>query len=477
MMETQVLLSKIAALRQRLEQAHGIVREADSQAVALLKGGDVLDALQRKVAAGAIQQTLLDSTLRQIPASANGDGAALPAQLTARAARLLRRAHELLGQLRPLAEAAATRSADPLAHLCRESVSMTETVLRTIQAFPEAPSAQVRLCEGLEAVLGVVTERLATLTAAARRRGAENQRRQALAEILAALAAGCTVESKALLAVAESVLEDAAQGERLEFPPFSADDVVQHVAGHSLAVAQVMARLARHDPDWRTRPLEPVLAALVHDVGMVKVPAAILGRAEPLRDEERRQIEAHTLLGAEMAARIAPSAAWLVEAAGQHHERLDGTGYPNGLREIQVKPLIRLLAICDVYTAMCQPRPHRAALDTRTALTDTLLLAEKGGLDRQLAERLLLLSFYPVGTIVELSDGSVGLVVATHQTRRDLNTPARPVVSVLSDHQGQPLPAPRVVDLSAIEGRTILRGLSQDESRERLGKRYLEWAS
>jgi HD-GYP domain-containing protein (c-di-GMP phosphodiesterase class II) len=481
MTETQVLLTKIAALRQRLEQAQGLVQDANSAAAAPMQTGDPALALERRVEAGARQQSLLDTTLRQIPGapSTAGDDAALPAQLTSRAARLLRRAHELLGQLRTIADGAlvSTAEVDPLAHLYRETVSMTDTVLRTIQAFPEAPSAQIRLCEGLEAVLGVVGDRLTTIVGAVHQRLRECKRRNTVAELLSALSDGHSVASKALLAVAESIQEDAAQGQPLQFPQIGPVDLAQHIAGHSIAVAQVIARVARHEAEWRNQPLQPILAALVHDVGMLKVPASILTQTGPLKDEERRQVEAHALLGPDLAAHIAPSAAFLVEAAGQHHECLDGTGYPSGLRELQIKPLIRLLSICDAYGAMCQPRPHRAALDTRTALTDTLLMAEKGVFDRQLAERVLVLSFYPVGSVIEMSDGAIGLVVATHQARRDLNTPARPVVSLLTDSQGQWLPTPRVIDLAETEGRSIVRGLPVSERTERLGRRYPEWAA
>ena len=184
-------------------------------------------------------------------------------------------------------------------------------------------------------------------------------------------------------------------------------------------------------------------------------------------------VEAHAILGVEMAAGLSPTSTALIEAAGQHHERLDGTGYPAGLRELQIKPLIRLLSVCDFYAAMCQPRAYRPALDTRTALTDTLLEAEKGALDRTQAEKLLLLSFYPVGSVVELSDGAVGVVVATHQGRHDLHTPGRPVVALLTNNQGHTLPAPLHVDLSEVEGLTILRGLPTVERRERLDRRYL----
>src|SRR5262249_26344964 len=151
------------------------------------------------------------------------------------------------------------------------------------------------------------------------------------------------------------------------------------------------------------------------------------------------------------------------------HERLDGTGYPAGLRELQVPPLARLLAVCDVYAALCAPRPHRPARETRTALTDTLLLAEQGALDRSCAERLLQLSFYPVGSVVELADGRVGLVVATPSGRWDLQSPARPVVALLTDGQGQPLPGPQHVDLAQCEGHSIVRTLSPEERRDLLG--------
>jgi hypothetical protein len=478
MTETQVLLSKIAALRQRLEQAQGLVQDANSAAVSLLKDDDAITRLEHKVQASARQQSLLDTALRQIPGILGDDGAALPAALTSRAARLLRRGHDLLGQLRAIAEDALLPAAatHPLAQLYHETVSMTDTVLRTVQAFPAAPSAQMRLCEGLEAVLNVVADRLSSITFALQESHRELSRCATLADLLSALAAGHSVESKALMPLAEAIQGDASQNQPVSFPDVAVADLPQHIAAHSLCVAGVIARLTRHETEWRSRPLEPILAALIHDVGMLKVPTAVLAQEGTLVDEYRRMIEAHPLLGADLAIRVTPSTTWLVEAAAQHHERLDGSGYPTGLRELQLKSLVRLLAVSDVYAAMCQPRVQRPALDTRTALTDTLLLADKGLLDRTWAERLLQLSFYPIGSVVELSDGSVGLVVATHQGRRDLNTPARPVVALLTDAQGQWLPAPRHVDLAETEGRSILRGLPGAERRERLGRRFPDLA-
>jgi hypothetical protein len=81
-----------------------------------------------------------------------------------------------------------------------------------------------------------------------------------------------------------------------------------------------------------------------------------------------------------------------------------------------------------------------------------------------------------VGTVVELADGAVGLVVAAHQDRRDLNTPARPVLALLTDSLRQMLPALRHMDLAEAEGHSIVRSLSAAERREVLGKRFPELA-
>jgi hypothetical protein len=351
---------------------------------------------------------------------------------------------------------------------------MIDTVLRTVQAFPNAPSAQLRMCEGLEAILGVVEERLANITVVIEQRRRETGWVDTLAELLAGLADGKLLDVKPYVMLADALLLDAQQAAPLRLLTAGEPRPSRLVAAHSLNVAQVAARVVRHDPDLRGRELDPVLAALVHDVGMLNVPDDIFTHTGPLDEAQRRAVEGHTLTGAELALRLLPTANWLAEATVGHHERLDGTGYPSGLRDVQIGHLTRLLAVCDVYAALCSPRAHRPAVETRTALTDTLLLAEQGFLDCYHTERLLQLSFYPVGTVVELADGAVGVVIATHQHRRDLNTPARPVLALLTDSQRQTLPAPRHVDLAECEGRSIVRSLPPRERRELLGKHFPE---
>ncbi len=496
MVETQALLGKITALRQRLEQAQGLATEAGSAAVALLDDHSGPPprglTLEQQVAVGREHDTNLDSVVRPLTVPLTEDRRSLPRQLTARGRRVLERGRDLLGQLRTLADAFAPvagpalsveaplvvpplERTDPLAVLYREAAAMADVALRMIPLFPDAAAAQLQLCEGLEGILNSVADRLQVLSAGVARHRKEHESIARLAELFTAVLSGDKREPKLFVEIAEEVLAEATEGGPLRFAPSDPAHPARFAAAQGLSAARVVARLVSLDEEWKTRPLDAVMAALIHDAGMERVPADILLHDGPLQDEQRRTIEAHCRRSAELAAAVWPKSAWLALAILGHHECADGTGYPGGLRDHQITSLARLIAVADVFVAMCAPRPHRPARETRTALTDTLLLAEQGLLDRKSAESLLQLSFYPIGSAVEMADGAVGVVVATPTIWRDLNSPSRPVVAVLLDADGIALPAPRHLDLMRCEHHSIVRSLSPRERRERLGGRFPEW--
>jgi hypothetical protein len=473
MTDTQELLGKITALRQRLQQAQGLAQEAGTAAAALAGSGLHLKTLERLVDAGAVHDAAVDEIARAA-AGQRDEARPLPRQLTARARRSLERGRQLLDQLRQLADPFAALveadRADPLAVYYRATAAMTDTALRMVPHFPDSPAAQLALCEGLEATLEVVASRLRLLSAAVDRRKQEGATVARLAQLLTALSAGEPVGLDAFGVLAEAILTDALECGPLRFLKGDAGRPEFFVACHSLNVARVVARVVRHDPELKARPHDAVLAALLHDCGMLQVPAATLAQAGPLGDEQRRAVEAHCHVGAGLTMKLAPDAPWLADAAHAHHERLDGTGYPGGLREAQLSSLTRLVAVCDVYAAMCADRPHRLGRETRTALADALLLADQGLLDRHHAERLMQLSFYPVGSAVEMADGALGVVVAAPGSRRDVTNPARPVVALLVGADGAPLPWPRHLDLAECDGHSIVRTLPAAERRAALGR-------
>jgi HD-GYP domain-containing protein (c-di-GMP phosphodiesterase class II) len=205
------------------------------------------------------------------------------------------------------------------------------------------------------------------------------------------------------------------------------------------------------------------------------VDPGILAAKEPLNLEEQRMIERHARRGGELIAERLPTLADIAEAISAHHERTDGTGYPAGALIGKLSPLARLLAVVDVYTALCSPRPQRPAHDPRTALTDTLLLADRGRLDRYAAEKLLTLGFYPAGTVVELSDGATAVVISHRDPRQAPHLAARPLLSLFTDGAGRPLPTPRTVDLAETDLGIVVRAVDPLDRVKRLGRHYPEW--
>jgi HD-GYP domain-containing protein (c-di-GMP phosphodiesterase class II) len=467
----QGLAERVAALRQRLEDlgpsSTGPVAAQESPAQVQLQ------RITQHLATIREHHTEIETTLNDlVPPTPSRRGLGLPPpRLTWRTRHCLMQGRDLLDRLKKLAEDVTGAEHEGLGTVYRQNVALIETALRSVQLFPETATEQQRWCEGLEAILTIVTERVSALEIGLARRRAQRDRVRHLAELQQAMLTGPAVDAKPFRELAESLLHEMHQAAPLRLLLQGAEQPALWTAAHCLNVAQVMARLVRHDPEWRSRQMDAVVCGLLFDAGMTLIAPEILTQTAPLTDEQRSQLEEHVAMSLDGVARVAPAEAWLADAVAAHHERLDGTGYPSGAQGAQIPRLARLLAVCDVYVSLSSPRPHRTALSSRAALTETLLEAEKGRLDTVLAEYLLDLSFYPVGTAVELADGQVGMVVATNPIRGDLSSPARPVVQILANADGKPLPCPEFVNLAQCEGRHIVRSLDAEERQHLLGER------
>jgi HD-GYP domain-containing protein (c-di-GMP phosphodiesterase class II) len=109
-----------------------------------------------------------------------------------------------------------------------------------------------------------------------------------------------------------------------------------------------------------------VLAGLVHDIGKLGIPAEILNKPCQLSFMESRLVQMHSEVGYDILKKI--SLPWpLADIVHQHHERLDGTGYPRGLMGDDILLEARIIAVADVFEAMQSHRPHRAALTLEQA--------------------------------------------------------------------------------------------------------------
>ncbi len=446
MSDTHKLMERISAFRTRLEEMPRILPLESSRSVAAA-------------------------------ASIRDDRISEPSQLTGRAYRLLSEAKQLVDQQKAITSDSlmiASPESDPLARYHKGTISLTDSAIRLAQTFPTSAEAQLRLCDGFEHLLQVIRHRLGILEHALGTRRTDRSRIEHLANLLVRMHERKPVSSSDFLDLADVLIDDARQGQRLRFLSASleADGLPYVVAAHAITVGHVLARLVPHDFEWAMKPSLPIVAALVMDVGMLDVPMEVLSKSEPLSVEERRLIERHPHQSAECVRTMMPDTGPLADLIAMHHERLDGSGYGQGLKAEEIPTLPRLLAVADVYAARQTDRPDRPALDSRSALTETLLEAEAGRLDRDYAEYLLNLSFHPLGTVVELTDGRLAVVAATHNSRTNLRASLRPVVAVLANARGEFLPRPEFVDLAASEVGSIVRSVPRSERQEKLGAWY-----
>ena len=473
MSDVKGLLERISAFRQRLEATPRIIPEAIP--------------LESDVQAPAGFR----ESLREIAGLGHPVEGPLP-PLTDRARELLASAQTHLARQKKFAadslfcglNRSKTAANDPLVAYHRETVGVLDCAVRLAQAFPESPTVQLQLCEGLQGLLAHVSERLLVQERALAIRKIDESRIDRIAAVYSAMHHGQAIGLNPVAGLAEELLEDARNAKPLRFVhaelysgqsfPGGAETTApaRYLAAHTVNAAQVVARMTPFDFEWASRPLVPVVAALMMDCGMMRVPVKLFEKAGPLEGEERRFVESHAAYGAELLTRYASDAAALATAVATHHERSDGTGYPSGLKGTNIPSLGRMLAAADTYAALCSPRPYRDAMDTRAALTDVLLLADHGQLDKDFAEYLVHLSFYPVGSVVELTDGRIAMVAANHANRLDARTQMRPVVSILADAEGTLATRPEHIDLAQATRSGILRTLPADRRKELLARRY-----
>lgn len=226
--------------------------------------------------------------------------------------------------------------------------------------------------------------------AAARARGVDDRMRAAvlgaqaacaaLANIFEAANAGRAIDGAVVETGTRIVLEAIEQGgiaNWLDAVRAYDDRIYQH----SVMVAGLAAAFAATLGFSAADRLRLTRAALVHDVGKARIPISILRKAGRLEPYEVSIVRTHPVLGHEMLRQAGVTDPAMLEVARKHHERLDGSGYPEGLKADQIGDFVRLVAVCDVYAALVAPRPPRPSFDIPSALAELDLEAAEGRLE------------------------------------------------------------------------------------------------
>jgi putative two-component system response regulator len=142
----------------------------------------------------------------------------------------------------------------------------------------------------------------------------------------------------------------------------------QYTRGHSESVSIFLVDIAREMSLDEDRMERVKIAGKLHDLGKIGIRDDILLKPGPLNDEEWKILKLHPLIGAEILAPI-QSLADIIPAIASHHERIDGKGYPEGLKGDRIPLLARMVAVADTYDALTSDRPYRKGFSNEDALT------------------------------------------------------------------------------------------------------------
>ena len=184
------------------------------------------------------------------------------------------------------------------------------------------------------------------------------------------------------------------------------------------------------------------LLGLLQDVGKTRLPASIMEKKGPLTAEETTIAQQHIEHSAAILEATPGLPPRLAELARLHHERQDGTGYPRGLKGGEIGLYGSIAAIADTFDALTAQRPYAEALSPSSALS--YLYKERGtGYHGELVEQFIqCVGAFPVGAVVELNSGEVGIVITQNLVRR-----LKPRVMVVLDPQGNPVRPHKILDL------------------------------
>lgn len=223
------------------------------------------------------------------------------------------------------------------------------------------------------------------------------------------------------------------------------------IYNHSVNVA-ILALLLANKLGLSAAALQLIgLGSLFHDVGMAEIPARVRNKTDELTAAEKSLLEDHCRLGERMleAMDLPPEALDIVR---QHHELVDGGGYPRRLRGEAINPLARLVAIIELYDEFCNSPNPALSLTPHEAMSQ-LFARYRSRLDETMLQAFIhLMGVYPPGSIVALTNDSFGKVLSVHPER-----PLQPVLLLFDAEIPREFAVP--LDLASVPGLDIARAL------------------
>ncbi|CAA0078328.1 Cyclic di-GMP phosphodiesterase [Halioglobus japonicus] len=276
-----------------------------------------------------------------------------------------------------------------------------------------------------------------------RSRDAFERATETLDTVFQSLRGGCETDINALKTVLMPLIDGIARDQSAVAAVVRMQDYGEYRPYHGISMAVWAVILGRQIGLSRSELEKLAVACALCDVGMTQLPSELLDQAENLTDTQRRIIRAHPTMSANLVTSAENVDIEIIGVIENHHERLDGSGYPNATEGPSIPLLARIAGLADAYDAMITPRPYAKA---RTSHEAALELLDCSGYQFQeaLVEQFIqAIGLFPTGSMVELNTGEVAIITSQNITRR-----LKPELMIVMNGAKARRTMPKIVDLA-----------------------------
>ncbi len=267
---------------------------------------------------------------------------------------------------------------------------------------------------------------------------------QVVDECLTKLIKGGDLDARAVESAVKPIVESVIRNKEAAAALVRMRDFDDYTYSHSVSCA-VWAAVLGKELGYAPGDLEKLsVGCALIDVGKTKLPTELLNQTAPLDESQVAEVRRHVEYGLDIVYEAGLTDVAVGNIIKTHHERFNGSGYPNGLRNPEIPIFGRIAGLVDSYDAMISRRPYRAAQSSYQALLEL----ERNGdtlFQKELVEYMVsAIGIFPVGSVIELNSGEVGIVVKQNTNRR-----LRPRVMLILDEHKLPRSELSIVDLAS----------------------------
>lgn len=273
---------------------------------------------------------------------------------------------------------------------------------------------------------------------------------------------GRTVEGKDVVRIAETILDRLHVSNEILLSLINIfvfyGEREDYFYSHSVNVAILASNLGLSLGYNEPKLIDLCASCLLHDIGLLKIPREITAKLSKLSPEEYNLIKKHPLYGLEILKYVKDPPKSAPQVIYQHHERVDGKGYPEGRIGDEISEFAKIASIAEVYESITHPRPYREHKIIPYDAVKMIVQEVKSSFEPKYVRVFLnFVTPYPLGTFVLLSSREIGKVIGIND-----NIPLRPIVEVYFDSDGKPPENPRIIDLAKCHLITIKKALDED---------------